>query len=169
MTVLWLMKVCRKFFQGMQHLSYVDHSYRRGQYGQDIFTLPATYLEGRPPKSVNMYWRRFSISELPLDDHAQFDAWVQKIWREKDDLMEQYLATGRFPAMETLKDNGKDGEGRPLMGDGTSGGYIETTVKTKHWWEWMKIFVVLAGWGLVAIILARLWNWAMHRSMLGHV
>lgn len=40
----------------------------RGQFAQDIFTLKAGYLEGRPPKSVSMHWRRFAIKDIPMKD-----------------------------------------------------------------------------------------------------
>lgn len=112
-----------------------------------------------------MYWRRFAVNSLPLDNAEEFDAWIQKVWREKDELMEQYISTGRFPPSKNLQDNGKDWEGKPLMG--TSNGFIETQVKTKHWWEWINIFIVLAAWGLVANILAKMWNLAFYGNMIG--
>jgi lysocardiolipin and lysophospholipid acyltransferase len=127
--------------------------------------MPVTHLQGRPPKSVNMYWRRFAVSDIPLDDAKDFDLWLQKIWQEKDTLMEQYVSTGRFPASNYLQDNGKDWEGNPLMG--TTGGFIETQVKTAHWWEVSKIFMVLGAWGLVANILVKIWNVAFYGNMRG--
>ncbi|KAF8533795.1 hypothetical protein BDD12DRAFT_863490, partial [Trichophaea hybrida] len=32
------------------------------------FTLYSTFFQGRPPKSVNMHWRRFAVKDIPLTD-----------------------------------------------------------------------------------------------------
>ena len=74
-----------------------DTWHSRGKYGEDIFTLSRTYIRGQPPKSVNFYWRRFRVADIPLDSQDSFDAWLRARWYEKDALMEQYLSTGRFP------------------------------------------------------------------------
>jgi lysocardiolipin and lysophospholipid acyltransferase len=102
---------------------------------------------------VNMYWRRFSVSSLPLDDPEKFDLWIRKIWTEKDALMEQYVTTGRFPASRDLEVNGSNSEAK-----GHQKGFIETEVRQAHWWDFLQIFSVLAVLGLVANILARVWN-----------
>ena len=137
-------------------------------YGQDLFTLRSTYFQGRPPKSVNMYWRRFAVSSIPIDDPKQFEQWLIGQWREKDLLLEQYLQTGRFPA-----DDGHDSEGEPAL-NGNAGsqmvkgaGFIETEVKLAHWHEVGQIFVVLAAFGLVFNILAKLWNLVLYGSLEG--
>lgn len=103
----------------------------RGQYAQDIFTLKASYLEGRPPKSVSMYWRRFKISSAPIDDPKAFDLWLRAHWTAKDKLLEGFVRTGRFPA-------------------GTGTGVIETEVKAVRWYEFMQIFAPV---GLVGLVL----------------
>ncbi|KAI1336352.1 acyltransferase-domain-containing protein [Xylariaceae sp. FL0016] len=104
----------------------------RGRYGEDFFTLSSTYFQGRPPKSVNFYWRRFAVVDIPLDSQEKFDVWLRERWYEKDALMEQYVSTGRFPA----------------NGAGIKG-HIETEVKTQYWWEFVKIFVMLGTFGLL--------------------
>ena len=76
---------------------------RNGQFGEELFTLRGTYLEGRPPKSVNMHWRKFFIADIPLHDEKAFEEWLHQRWKEKDELLEHYQQTGRFPA-----DEGKD-------------------------------------------------------------
>jgi 1-acyl-sn-glycerol-3-phosphate acyltransferase len=103
----------------------------RGQYAQDIFTLKASYLEGRPPKSVSMYWRRFKISSIPIDDPNAFDLWLRAHWTAKDKLLEGFVRTGRFPA-------------------DTGAGIIETEVKAVRWYEFMQIFAPV---GLVGLVL----------------
>ncbi|KAH8652073.1 acyltransferase [Xylariales sp. PMI_506] len=104
----------------------------RGGYGEEYFTLSSTFFQGRPPKSVNFYWRRFALADMPLDNQEEFELWLRKRWDEKDQLMEQYVTTGRFPA-------------------NTSGikGHIETEVRTKHWWEFVRIYVMLGTFGLL--------------------
>lgn len=103
----------------------------RGQYAQDIFTLKASYLEGRPPKSVSMYWRRFKISSVPIDDQSAFDLWLRAHWTAKDKLLEGFVRTGRFPA-------------------DTGTGIIETEVKAVRWYEFMQIFAPV---GLIGLVL----------------
>ncbi|KXJ92498.1 acyltransferase-domain-containing protein [Microdochium bolleyi] len=104
----------------------------RGKYGEDFFSLSSTYFQGRPPKSVNFYWRRFAVADIPLDTAEEFDAWMRKVWAEKDELMEQYMASGRFPS----------------NGAGIKG-HIETEVRTKYGWEFVKIFTMLGAFGLL--------------------
>ncbi|KAK9475796.1 acyltransferase-domain-containing protein [Lipomyces japonicus] len=68
----------------------------RGGFGQDFFTLPGIFFQGRPPKSVHMHWRRFDRSLIPLQDEVLFEKWLHKRWLEKDELLERYYVTGRF-------------------------------------------------------------------------
>ncbi|KAI5865237.1 acyltransferase-domain-containing protein [Durotheca rogersii] len=110
----------------------------RGKYGEQYFTLSSTYFQGRPPKSANFYWRRFKLDDMPLDDQEKFDEWLRERWYEKDALLEQYMSTGRFPANEA----------------GVRG-YIETEVRTQHWWEFSKIFVMLGTFGLILNVMLR--------------
>ena len=128
---------------------------RRGEYGQDLYTLRSMYLQGRPPPSVNMYWRRFAIADIPLEDHDKFELWLRERWYEKDAFLEQYLTTGRFPA-DHAATNG-------AMTNGTvKEEFIETEVKLAHWYEIGNIFVVLATFGLVANLLARVWDTVLY-------
>ncbi|KAK9780501.1 putative Acyltransferase-domain-containing protein [Seiridium cardinale] len=104
----------------------------RGGFGEEYFTLSSTFIRGRPPKSVNFYWRRFALADMPLDDEKAFGQWMQDRWYEKDELLEQYVTTGRFSA----------------NGAGIKG-HLETEVRTKHWWEFIKIYVMLGAFGLI--------------------
>ena len=116
-----------------------------------------------------MYWRRFQVASIPVDDPAKFEAWLIEQWRIKDDLLEQYVQNGRFPA-----DDGRDDRKALLDGHRTStkavdgAGFIETEVKLAHWYEVGQIFVVLAAFGLVFNIGAKLWNLAFYGSLIGH-
>ena len=74
-----------------------------GQYGQDIFTLRSSFFEGRPPKSVNMYWRRFKISDIPIDNEEKFAMWLKNRWTEKDYLLEHFARHKTFPEGDPVK------------------------------------------------------------------
>ena len=139
MIALWPMKESRKSRNKVE----VDAEltiYSKEGYAPDYFTLRSTYLQGRPPKSVNMHWRRFATSSIPTKDPKAFETWVLDRWKEKDALLEQFYNTGRFPSDET-----KDG-------------YIETEVRLQSWLEVGQIFVVLGALALVANVLAKLWE-----------
>ena len=118
---------------------------RRGHYGEDYFTLSSTYFGGQPPKSVNFYWRRFRIADIPLRTQEDFDLWLRARWYEKDALMEQYLSTGRFPPSPSH-----------AVSRGVEG-FLETEVRTRHWWEFAETFIVLATLGLMAKLCLRFW------------
>ncbi|KAK7204754.1 acyltransferase-domain-containing protein [Myxozyma melibiosi] len=74
----------------------------RNGYGQDFFTLPTIYVQGRPPKSVHMHWRRFHKSTIPLDDESEFGRWLHQRWLEKDAIMESYYTNGHFDGDEQV-------------------------------------------------------------------
>ena len=115
----------------------------RGQYAQDIFTVGASYFGGRPPKSVNMYWRRFRVANIPLDDVEKFDGWLRARWSEKDRFIENWYRTGRFPA--------DTGSNRDYQGKVSAGaGYIESEVKPQRWYEFLQVFAPI---GLFALVL----------------
>ena len=97
-----------------------------------------------------MYWRRFAVKDIPLGDHEKFDLWLRERWYEKDALIEEYLTTGRFPGIVPAA--------KEMANGAMKEEYIETEVKLAHWWEVGSIFVVLATFGLVANLLARVWE-----------
>jgi lysocardiolipin and lysophospholipid acyltransferase len=133
-------------------LSNFANKTRRGKFGQDYYTLRSMYLRGQPPPSVNMYWRRFALKDIPLDDHEKFDLWMRDQWYKKDAIMEEYITNGRFPA---------SAEATNVAGTAIDG-YIETEVKLAHWWEIGNIFVVLAAIAVVFNLLARVWTLAIY-------
>ncbi|KAJ5584055.1 Phospholipid/glycerol acyltransferase [Penicillium hispanicum] len=120
-----------------------DRGYRKGSYPDKYFTLRSTYLQGRPPTSVNMHWRRFPVSEIPLDDQKEFDAWLRARWAEKDELLDHYFETGRFPSElgGTIKASHASDEQKLAA----SAGYVESYVRLHHWVELGQIFMVLVG------------------------
>lgn len=103
------------------------------------------YLLGQSPPSVNMYWRRFAIADIPLSTPEAFEVWLRNRWYEKDELMETYLTTGRFPA-------------NIEPSDGAHEEFIETEVKLAHWYEVGNIFVVIAALALIYNLVMRAWH-----------
>ncbi len=110
-----------------------------GQFGQDIFTLRSSFFEGRPPKSVNMHWRRFKIADIPLDSDKAFEVWLRNRWREKDYMLEFYARTGRFPAEEFWKVQG------PRTKEPGKAKFIETEVKSGSWEEFLSLFAPITA------------------------
>lgn len=111
------------------------------------------YLQGRPPPSVNMYWRRFAVADMPLDDHDKFDLWLRERWTEKDAIMDYFITNGRFPPSKSIAVTNGINKGEKV-GDG----FVETEVKLAHWWEVGNIFIILATVALIANLGARAWN-----------
>jgi hypothetical protein len=121
-------------------------SLSRGKFGEKIFTLGGTYIRGQSPKSVNFYWRRFRLDDIPLDSAEDFDVWLRERWYEKDAFMDQYISTGRFPASPAHA---------VTKGQGP---YLETEVRTRYPWEFLQIFSVLGAFALVVNFLVKTWN-----------
>ena len=114
---------------------------RKNGYAQDHFTLRSTYLRGRPPKSVNMYWRRFAMSSIPVDDKEAFEKWVIQVWQEKDDLLAYYQQHGTFPADEAAINDSSAASSPKLQSETAGPGYLETQVKLKEYIELGQLFV----------------------------
>ena len=88
------------------------------------------------------------------DDAGKFELWLRERWAEKDSFIEHFLVTGRFPAAKEATNGISAGKGND--------DFIETEVKLNHTWEVGNIFVVLAAFGLVANVLAKMWNAALY-------
>ena len=80
-----------------------------------------------------------------MDDHEKFELWLHDRWAEKDDLMEAYLSTGRFPSSPTATEKGQDT-------------YIETEVKTRYPFEFLQVYSVTALVGLLVNIVTKMWR-----------
>jgi hypothetical protein len=136
--------------------------HRRGQYGQDIFSLRAIYLQGRTPASVNMHWRRFAVSSIPKPP-KEFEAWVLQRWREKDALVEHYMQHGRFPADE--------GAPEEVFKEEVNGAGVGTMVKRKLWIETevkpasplevLQCYMPSLALALIVHLLRRFWGWLL--------
>ncbi|MCJ1477470.1 hypothetical protein MMC13_006142 [Lambiella insularis] len=133
---------CTIAYEGVRYVIIFTYWLRHGQYAQNIFTIQQAYLRGTPPKSVNMYWRRFAVSTIPLNDSKAFEHWIRSRWHEKDLLINEYLRTGRFPADDGV-DKTSDGQIR------RGAGYIETEIKAFRWYEFLQIFAPVGLFGLI--------------------
>ncbi len=114
-----------------------------------------------------MYWRRFAVSSIPLGDPKAFEAWLKQRWDEKELLLEQYGQNGRFPADEGQDfsdEPANDAAGKKVI---QGVGYIETEVKLAHWLEVGQIFVLLAGFALLANVFTKIWNLVNHGNLGG--
>lgn len=118
-----------------------------GSYGQDLFTLRSVYFQGRPPKSVNMHWRRFAIKDIPYDDKDAMHEWVMQRWREKDEMIDAFLRDGKFPAdVQAVSIEGAPQE------KAFRSAYINTEVKPRSPWEFLTMFAPV----LTAALLGRI-------------
>lgn len=102
-----------------------------------MYTLRSSFLEGRPPKSVNMHWRRFRIADIPTDSEKAFEVWLRNRWTEKDHFLEYYVKHGHFPAHRPWV-IAETANPRPAKA-------IETQVKSKNWEEFLSIFAPLGA------------------------
>lgn len=120
-----------------------------GQFGQDIFTLRTSYFEGRPPKSVNMHWRRFHIDTIPVGNPKAFEVWLRNRWREKDYMLEYFQRHTRFPAEEFWKDHldmgDRSSQSQSIRSVPRPAITIETEVKSGSWNEFVKIFAPITS------------------------
>ena len=73
-----------------------------------------------------MHWRRFKVSDIPLETLDDFHTWLIARWHEKETLLEQHAKTGQFPSS---------------INDGVP---ITTAVKLGRWWEVLQFGAVLA-------------------------
>ncbi|CBY02024.1 hypothetical protein IAQ61_006614 [Plenodomus lingam] len=122
-----------------------------GQFGQDIFTLRSSFFEGRPPKSVNMHWRRFHLDEIPYENTKAFEVWLRNRWREKDYMLEYFHRNNRFPAEDFWKNHldmssqSSHNGGKSIRSVPKPAVQIETEVKSGNWNEFVKIFAPITS------------------------
>ncbi|KAH7390628.1 acyltransferase-domain-containing protein [Pyrenochaeta sp. MPI-SDFR-AT-0127] len=122
-----------------------------GQFGQDIFTLRSSFFEGRPPKSVNMHWRRFHLDTIPIQNTKAFEVWLRNRWREKDYMLEYFNRNNRFPAEDFWKNHldmssqSSHNGGKSIRSVPRPAVQIETEVKSGNWNEFVKIFAPITS------------------------
>lgn len=100
------------------------------RYGQDYYTLQSIFGHGHSPPAVHIHVRLLDLASVPLgsiphpatvpvppssappskktaevadpspEEAKVFDDWVRERWTEKDQLLEHFYKTGKFPAKE---------------------------------------------------------------------
>ncbi|KAL1484454.1 hypothetical protein MTO96_032574 [Rhipicephalus appendiculatus] len=60
----------------------------------DLFVISGGF---RKQCVVHMHYRRFPISEVPIHDSEALTKWLYDRWAEKEDLLDIFYRTGRFP------------------------------------------------------------------------
>lgn len=156
MTVRYTMRVSRESSLKARSARWFWLTMNRpGEYGQDIFTLRSTYFQGQVPKAVNMYWRRFAVSSIPLNDAKEFEVWLRDRWTEKDRLLEHITQTGQFPEDIADLSDSKIEAVKSIPETGT--GVVNTRVKQSNPFEFLGMFTPLAAFILVLNVIRKLW------------
>ncbi len=126
---------CTIAYEGIPH----------GSYGQDIFTLRSVYFQGRPPKSVNMHWRRFRIADMPINDSDAMHEWTLARWREKDEMIDAFLREGKFTAADPEAVQIEDAPQEKQF----KAAYINTEVMPRTSFEFLGMFMPVLGAAMV--------------------
>ncbi|XP_075554671.1 acyl-CoA:lysophosphatidylglycerol acyltransferase 1-like isoform X3 [Dermacentor variabilis] len=71
----------------------------------DLFVISGGF---RKQCVVHMHYRRFPIAEVPIDDSEALTKWLYDRWAEKEDLLDIFYRTGRFPG-RLHQGSGEDG------------------------------------------------------------
>jgi Acyltransferase C-terminus len=93
-------------------------------YGQSYYTLRSIFFDGCPPPVIRIHLRCFDVAkdvpigdisatdpsvlptrssntqpievDLPEEEKAKFELWLQKLWRDKDEMISKFHETGSF-------------------------------------------------------------------------
>ncbi|EFR00855.1 hypothetical protein MGYG_09034 [Nannizzia gypsea CBS 118893] len=117
----------------------------KGSFPDSYFTIRSTYLKCRPPRVVNFYWRRFAFEDIPLENQEEFEAWLFERWAEKDQLLDTFIETGKFPPFEDADLVEMDPNNPDIQTtSGKNHGYVEGEVRLNYWAEICRVFAVPA-------------------------
>ena len=89
-----------------------------------------------------MHWRRFKVSDIPLETLEDFHVWLIERWNDKEALLEQHAKTGQFPSS---------------INQGES---ITTGIRLGRWWEIWQFAAVLAPFLVGVYAISTLVGWA---------
>jgi hypothetical protein len=105
-----------------------------------------------------MYWRRYKISEIPIDNDEAFGRWLKNRWTEKDYLLEHFYRHGSFPAgcpikamqaeaaaAKELTNNGEQKNQVIVKPATKTAKFITTEVKAGGWEEFLAIFAPITA------------------------
>ncbi|KAI8606334.1 acyltransferase-domain-containing protein [Dissophora ornata] len=107
-----------------------------GEIPQELYPLPGLYINKAQPKEVNMHLRRFAIKDIP-ETEPEFIEWVRVRWQEKDDLMDEFYTTGKFPSKLTTEDIDGTVE-EPIDGKKKEGKSIRIPLKSRKMLDYLS-------------------------------
>ncbi|KAG0367817.1 hypothetical protein BGZ54_003192 [Gamsiella multidivaricata] len=108
-----------------------------GEIPQELYPLPGLYVDQAQPKEINMHLRRFAIKDIP-ETEPEFVDWVRARWQEKDDLMEEFYTTGKFPSKLTLEDISGSEEFTDSKKGQTQGQSIRIPLKSRNMLDYLS-------------------------------
>jgi len=109
-------------------------------------------FEGRPPKSVNMHFRRFRIANIPIKNDKSFEVWLRNRWREKDYLLEHFARFNRFPEDDLwMQKQRKAGRSQLIAQPAKT---IETQIQSNNLEEFLSIFAPLTSVLMVVFLMS---------------
>ncbi|KOH00877.1 putative acyltransferase DI49_0216 [Saccharomyces eubayanus] len=73
------------------------------EYAGTKFTLKKILLMGIYPERIAFHIREFEINEIPLQDDEVFFNWLLDVWKDKDELLENYYNSGQFKSLNENK------------------------------------------------------------------
>lgn len=65
-------------------------------YAASHYSLKQIFLQGKFPQIVDIYIRSYKLKDIPLKDEKAFSEWLYNVWKEKDELLEEYYTSGSF-------------------------------------------------------------------------
>jgi len=128
-----------------------------GYFAHDLYNMTSVFYLGRPPKSVNIHWRRFKIADIPVEDVDGMQKWILDRWMEKDELLDVFSKTKKFPydpsafAVDEV-DNQSSDKGR---------GFIESKIRMRSTMELAQVYIPILTVVLIINILYKLYNFVM--------
>ncbi|KAI8869481.1 acyltransferase-domain-containing protein, partial [Ramicandelaber brevisporus] len=68
----------------------------KGEIPHYIYTIPGYYMYSDAPDTVHFHVRKIRIDSIP-EDEEEFAKWTRKLWMDKDELLNVFYETGKFP------------------------------------------------------------------------
>lgn len=146
-----------KLHQSVEHV-YDATIYYEGipdaHFGEDFYSMKTMFLDRLYPRKIHVYWRAYKVVDIPWQDEAKFEQWLQARWQEKDDLLDTFRRTGRFqpvPSVAPAHVTRGDTDGAKVEeGPSEVLPAIVAPVELDSLREVLKIFMVPVTFGLLA-------------------
>lgn len=104
-----MLRSLRDTAESVYDVTCVYSGLKADEFGEDVFSLKRFYIKGYGPPLINYHIRSFNIKDIPLGDddivdvdeipestQKEFEEWLYKVWREKDELIDKFHKTGSF-------------------------------------------------------------------------